>query len=206
MNTGTKWTRCWPSGVAGALLALSFWCAAPGQAHAAAPGYELWLGVLAHDAPLFGARRERGPDLNAELVFPSPIPADAVAGVAPAFRWLLRPRPNIGGDLNTVGNTSQLYLGLTWTADLADDVWRPGDGVFFDVSVGPDFNNGEISTDNPNRLSLGSHVLIHSSLQFGYRIDRTMSVALFLDHASSAGIAKPNDGLTNIGVRFGLGF
>lgn len=202
----TTWRRCWPCGVGGALLALGFWCAAPRQARAAAPGYELWLGVLAHNAPIFGKRKERGPDLNAELVFPSPVPAAAVAAVAPAFRWLLTPRPDIGGDLNTAGDTSQFYLGLTWTANLADNVWHPGDGVFFDVSVGPGFNNGEISTADPDRLSLGSHVLIHSSLQFGYRIDRTMSVALFLDHASDAGITDPNDGLTNIGVRFGLGF
>lgn len=200
------WRRRWPGGAVAVLLALGFWCAPPVEAHAAAPGYEIWLGVLAHDAPIFGKRKERGPDLNAELVFPSPVPANVVAGVAPAFRWLLTPRPDIGGDWNTAGGTSQIYLGLTWTAELADNVWRAGDSIFLDVSVGPGLNNGEISTSDPDRLSLGSHLLIHSSLQVGYRIDHAMSVALFLDHASDAGITDPNDGLTNVGVRFGLGF
>ncbi|MGH7058009.1 MAG: acyloxyacyl hydrolase [Acetobacteraceae bacterium] len=187
------------------LLAVAV-CLAPGAAaHAQGRGYELWLGVLAHDVPIFGTHKESGPDINAELVLPSPISASAVAGIEPPLRWLLRPRPDIGVDANTAGDTSQAYIGLTWTADLASDMWSRGDGLFLDFSVGPALNNGQISTSDQNRKSLGSHVLIHSSVELGYRIEH-VSVGLYLEHSSNAGLDDRNEGLTNVGVRLGFGF
>lgn len=167
---------------------------------------ELRLGVLAHDIPVLGSHRESGADINGEVLFVSPVPDNLVAGVSPALRWLLVPRPDIGGDLNTAGGTSQLYLGLVWTATLFGDVLTPGDSVFLDLGIGPAFNNGLISTTDPDRKSLGSHTLFHGSLGLGYRFDRRYSVSLYYEHSSNGGLARENDGLNNAGVRLGLAF
>src|SRR5690349_20270685 len=80
---------------------------------------EVRLGVLAHDVSFLGTHREGGADLNGEILFVSPIPNSAITNIPPLVRWMLQPRPNIGGDVNTAGATSQLYLGLVWTAPLA---------------------------------------------------------------------------------------
>jgi len=167
---------------------------------------EVRLGVLAHDIPVLGSHKESGADINADVLFVSPVPDDLVAGVSPTVRWLLTPRPDIGGDLNTAGDTSQLYLGLIWTATLFGNVLTPGDSVFLDLGLGPAFNNGEISTTDPDRKSLGSHTLFHGSLDIGYRFDRRYSVSLYYEHSSNGGLARENEGLNNAGVRLGLAF
>jgi hypothetical protein len=123
-----------------------------------------------------------------------------------ALRWLLTPRPDIGGDLNTAEDTSQFYLGLVWTAPLFDDVLTSGDSVFLDLGFGPAFNDGEISTIDPDRKSLGSHTLFHGSLGLGYRFDRRYSVSIYYEHSSNAGLARENQGLNNAGLRLGLAF
>ncbi|MBV8094123.1 MAG: acyloxyacyl hydrolase [Acetobacteraceae bacterium] len=167
---------------------------------------ELELGVLAHDVPVLGSRKESGADLNGELRFVSPVPESLVSGIAPPFRWMLTPRPNIGGSVNTSGYTSQFYFGLTWTAELFKDVFRPEDGVFFGIGFGPAFNNGHISTISPSHKSLGSNVLFHPSLELGYRFDRPYSIEMYWDHSSNAGLATKNEGLNNLGIRFGIRF
>src|SRR5689334_7107404 len=88
------------------------------------------------------------------VVFVSPIPDSAIANIPPLVRWVLQPRPNIGGDVNTAGATSQLYFGLVWTAPLAHDLFTPDDGLFLSLGLGPAFNNGHIATSQPDRKSL----------------------------------------------------
>src|SRR5260370_13683206 len=65
---------------------------------------EVKIGVLAHDVGFLGHHVEGGADLNLELLFPSP---DMLAIIG-------SPRPHIGADINTPGNTSTGYFGLTW--------------------------------------------------------------------------------------------
>ena len=167
---------------------------------------ELRVGVLAHDIGFLGEHKEPGADINGELLFVSPVPDSWVADVSPVWRWMLHPRVNIGGDLNTSGATSQLYFGLTWTATLFNQVLTPDDSVFLGIGFGPAFNNGHISTIDPNRKSLGSHVLFHPSVDIGYRINARWSVSIYYDHSSNAGIAAHNEGLNNAGLRVGLAF
>lgn len=123
----------------------------------------------------FSASRH-GVDINVEALFVSPVQQDQLASVSPVLRWLLMPRPDLGGDINTSGATSQLYLGLVWTAILLQGVLEPNDSLFLDLGFGPAFNNGSISTTAPNRASLGSHTLFHGSLAVGYRINQRYSV------------------------------
>src|SRR5207253_650138 len=97
---------------------------------------EVRLGVLAHDVGFLGGR-EPGADINAEVLFVSPFPDDWGSTWPQWLRWIARPRPHIGGDVNTAGATSQAYLGLTWTAVLARDLLRPEDDLEFDFLFGP---------------------------------------------------------------------
>ena len=167
---------------------------------------EVRFGILAHDVPVLGAQKEHGADLNGEVLFVSPVPARAVAGVADELRWLLMPRPDVGIDANTSDYTSQVYLGLTWTASLAHGAFTANDGVFAGFGFGAAFNNGYIETTDSNHLSLGSHVLFHSSLEIGYSFDPAYSVSVYFEHSSNAGLAARNEGLSDLGVRFGIRF
>lgn len=174
-------------------------------AHAQSILSETQLGVLAHDVPILGAQREHGADINGELRFVSPIPDAWVAGVPLAFRWMLTPRPHIGFEANTSGYTSQVYLGLTWTAVLFRGVVTPQDRIDFSIGFGPAFNNGH-RTEDERHLGLGSNVLFHPYLELGYWIDPRWSVSAYFDHSSNAGLAHENAGLDNFGVRVGLAF
>ena len=167
---------------------------------------DLQIGVLAHDVPILGIQREHGADINGELRFVSPVPNEWVADIPPAWRWMLTPRPNIGVDANTSGYTSQLYFGLTWTADLFRDVVTPQDRVYFAISFGPAFNNGHRFATRGDQLSLGSNVLFHPSVELGYWFNPRYSVAVYFEHSSNAGLAAQNAGLDNMGIRLGLAF
>jgi lipid A 3-O-deacylase len=166
---------------------------------------EAKLAVLAHDAGFAGGK-EGGADINGEILFASPIRDEAVSAVPPFLRWLVQPRLDLGFAANTGGYTDQGYFGVTWTRPLARDVLRPGDGLEFSIGFGPSFNNGLIRSQRPDRKSLGSHVLFHGSLEFGYRITPRYEVSAYLDHSSNAGFAKRNESLNDAGFRFGIRF
>ena len=164
------------------------------------------LGILAHDVPILGVQQEHGADVNGELLFESFVPDSAVAGIAPGWRWLLQPQPNLGIDANTAGATSQLYFGLTWTADLDTGGWLwPDHAVFLGIGFGPAFNNGHIHSAT-DHLDLGSNVLFHASLELGYRITPQWSLSVYFEHSSNAGLAQENAGLDNLGMRVGWHF
>jgi lipid A 3-O-deacylase len=146
---------------------------------------ELQIGILAHDVPILGEQKEHGADINGELRFVSPVPDGWVAGIAPGWRWLLTPHPNVGFGANTSGYTSQFYLGLTWTVDLFRSVVSPQDRVVFAVGFGPAFNNGHVTTDSSNHAAVGSHVLFHPSVEIGYWFDARFSVSLYFEHSSN---------------------
>jgi lipid A 3-O-deacylase len=166
---------------------------------------EVDLGVLDHDAH-FLEGKEGGVDINPEIKFHSPI-GDAWAAEVPTYlRWLVQPRPTIGGEINTSGFTDQGYFGLTWTWQLAANLLQPGDGITFGLFEGPSFNNGEIVATAPDRKSLGSHVLFREAAELGYRINPTWTISLFIDHVSNAGLAKQNQSINDVGGRLGFRF
>ena len=185
------------------LLLTALGCVPP----AAAQGIlsEVRVGVLAHDVPILGDQREHGVDLNAELRFVSPVPHRWVADVAPAWRWMLDPRPNIGIEANTAGYTSQAYFGLTWTAVLWRGAFLPQDHIDFDIGFGPAFNNGRTSATDA-RASVGSNVLFHPSVELVYWFAPRANVSVYFDHSSNAGLATNNAGLDDLGVRLGWAF
>jgi lipid A 3-O-deacylase len=189
-----------------AILTLVLTCAAGlPSARAQSIFSEVQIGVLAHDLPVLGEQREHGADINGELRFVSPVPDAWVAGVPPAFRWMLTPRPDVGMDANTSGYTGQVYLGLTWTAVLFRAAVTPQDRIDFSIGFGPAFDNGH-RTESARHLGVGSGVLFHPSIELAYWIDPRLSVSLYFEHSSNAGLEKENAGLNNAGVRVGLGF
>ena len=157
---------------------------------------EFKLGFLAHDVGIGGHHKEDGYDLNGEILFASPT----------FFKYIWSPRPMFGVDGNLNGKTSFYYAGLAWDWVF----WRPGwgrnDGFFIDPAVGGSVNDGKISTTDPNRKSMGSHVLFREGLDLGYRFNSMVSLSSFIDHSSNAGIANRNEGITNFGMRVGFKF
>lgn len=166
---------------------------------------ELRFGAMAHD-PQFLDGKERGADLNGELLFTTPVPLAWVEGVSPRWRWLLQPRPHIGFLANTAGHTSAGYLGLTFTAPLAYDVLRPGDAIRFDLFGGGAVNDGLHNSRLADRKSLGSSTLFRVGGEIGYQFTPRYSVSLYLDHQSNGGLARRNQGYNTLGLRFGIGF
>jgi lipid A 3-O-deacylase len=166
---------------------------------------EFKFGVIAHDVR-FLEGKESGVDLNPEVIFPSPVP-DAWVDQAPIYlQWLLQPRPTIGTLINTAGFTNQYYFGPTWTWELVSNVLRPDDGITFGIFFGPGFNDGKLASSEPNRKSLGSHILFRESLELGYRIDAMWQVSAYIDHVSNAGFARYNQSLNDVGGRIGIRF
>ena len=179
---------------------------APEAAHAQNLTYsEVKFGVLAHDAHFLGGK-EHGVDFNPEIILQSPF-SDAWAASLPWYlQWMAQPRPTLGGEINTSGFTNQAYFGATWTWQLASNVLRPDDGIVLGYFFGPSFNDGDIIAKKPSRKSLGSHVLFREALELGYRINPIYQISGFVDHVSNGGLAKQNQSINDVGVRFGARF
>lgn len=150
---------------------------------------ELRLGLSAHDISFLGHGKEDGIDGNAEVLFDSPAFLDVL--------WA--PRPHVGLSVNSVGDTSQLYAGLTWSV-------TPFERVFIEFSLGGAVHDGTLSSSSPSDKQLGSRALFRESLSLGFRIDERNSVSVMFDHESNAGLAEHNAGLNNLGVRWGYRF
>jgi lipid A 3-O-deacylase len=150
---------------------------------------EAKLGVLAHDVPIGGDRREGGADVNGELLFASP------GFLAPVWA----PRPHLGFVANTLGGNSYGYAGLTWQANFSSSLFGAL-GLGGAVHTGPDIS---ATTDHKG---LGTRVLFHEYVELGYRVSGPWSASLFLDHVSNADLGRRNPGLTNLGLRTGYAF
>ncbi len=157
---------------------------------------EVKIGGLAHDVTLFGRHVENGADVNIEALFTSPGFLSVIGS----------PRPHIGADINTAGNTSDAYAGLTWKATLLHDLLRPGDGIFVDGSLGGALQDGYEDSAPPGRKRLGSPVLFRESAELGYQINPRVSFAAFVEHISNANLAPRNAGITSVGGRLGFRF
>jgi len=177
--------------------------ALPGLAKADAYGFldEARIGVYEHDASVLGHQKETGADIGAEFLF-----------VSPRFLTIIgSPRPIIGGLANTSGQTDQIYTGLTWTWDFVHNVLHEGDAFYVEGTLGGGWNDGKINVDGASsegekRKSLGSNVLFREDLDIGYRITPRYSIAVSYNHISNADLGERNEGINDIGVRFGIKF
>ncbi len=157
---------------------------------------EVKLGALAHDVTFLGRHLENGVDVNIEMLFTPPE----------ILRFIGSPRPHLGADINTSGNTSDGYFGLTWGIMVIQSLFGAGDGVFLNGSLGRAIHNGHIDTAPPGRKRLGSRILFRESAELGYQINPAVNVSAILDHISNANLGTRNAGITSAGARFGVKF
>ncbi|MGB5232945.1 MAG: acyloxyacyl hydrolase [Desulfoprunum sp.] len=153
--------------------------------------HEIRVGILDHDTDNLwsGSSYETGTDVNAEIVLTPAYPL-----------WGGQIRPNIGVSINDTGATSKIYTGGVWQF-----LWR--NGCMLDLGAGMAIHDGEI--DNPqavDRKELGSRVLLHFSLEFGYALSAHNRIFLMFDHVSNGYTVDPNEGLDTLGIRYGYLF
>jgi len=146
-------------------------------------------GVYAHDISFWSFNRESGTDINGEVLFVSPSFLDAI--------WA--PRPHLGATVNTSGDTSIVYGGLTWEWALPAD-------FFIDANLGGAIHNGKLNTNDSNRKSLGSPVLFRLGAALGYNLTEKVNVSVQFEHVSNAYLVNPNEGMDNAGIRLGYRF
>lgn len=154
-------------------------------------GPEIRGGVMAHDVGFFGGAKEEGVDINVEYLF---------GGLTGSFfNAIWSPRPHIGLSVNTAGDTSQVYAGLSWQ-------WTIHGPWFIGASFGLSLHNGKTETRELDRKELGSPVLFRESLELGVRILPQHSVSIMLDHISNARLFDHNEGMETVGLRYGYRF
>jgi lipid A 3-O-deacylase len=171
---------------------------APGAAKAQVPFVdEFKIGVLAHDVGFLTHHVETGADVNIEALFTPPD----------LLRVIGSPRPHLGADINTSGNTSDGYFGLTWGVRPLQLLWGWDDRVFLNGSLGGAIHDGYIDSGAPpGRKLLGSRILFRESAELGYQLTPIISVSALLDHISNADLGRHNAGITSAGARFGFRF
>ncbi|MDP9808974.1 hypothetical protein J2W42_001821 [Rhizobium tibeticum] len=142
-----------------------------------------------------GGEREDGifPEVT---VFLDPFGQDAATGWK---QQLARPRINLGTSIGTSGQATQIFAGLSWTANFNEE-------VFAEAGFGGVWHNGELkgNTDGPN---LGCRFLFHEYLGAGYHFDQHWNVIAQVAHSSHANLCDgPNNGMTRAGVQIGYKF
>ncbi len=153
---------------------------------------ELKLGVLYHDASHMwsGFKLEQeSADINVEVLLKPSFPGLFFGTI----------RPVVGGTISTVGATSHGYAGLRWQAEL-------GSGFYLGVGLGGAVHDGHLLPDSWQHKALGSRVLFHIPAEIGYRLDAHNSISLYFEHTSNAWLARYNEGLDRIGLRYGYKF
>lgn len=150
---------------------------------------ELRLGIF--DQGVDGPRSEGGVAVNAEALLG---PLGQASGSA-VMDVLLRPRPMLGATINTQGDTSLGYAGLTWTVPLL------GDRLFAEASFAGAIHDGPL--DEPGAASYGCSWAFRESASLGVVIADGWNLIGTVEHMSNADLCDRNRGLTNAGVRLG---
>lgn len=161
---------------------------------------ELRLGIYDHDISLGGHGKESGVDTGLEFVFASPD----------ILSVIYSPRPVLGFLINSRNTTDQAYFGLTYRFDVLKEILNSRDGFYIEATLGGALHTGKLDVTDPQesqrRKSLGSEILFREDLDIGYQINETFSIALSYNHISNADLAKRNEGINDLGVRFGYHF
>ena len=170
---------------------------------------EIRVGILAHDVGPFTlqTQHEDGSiDLNAEFIFHSPDFLQIIGS----------PRPHLGTSINTAGDTSQVYAGLSYEWYLTGNLGRRKLGLsyewyltgnfFVGIHGGGAVHNGETDRSTARRKNLGCSPLFRGAIEAGYRFDDHHGISLMVDHISNAYICDSNQGLESVGLRYGYRF
>ena len=152
---------------------------------------EIKIGALAQDQGPFSSNKEDGITAHVELRFVSPD----------ILKYIGAPYPQIGADINTSSNTNSVWLGVVWEWE----VWKK---FFVGWSMGGAYHDGETDKNSAplDRKELGCNPLFRLGVNVGWRFDKNHSIDLLLDHISNAKACDTNEGLENVGVRYGYRF
>ncbi len=153
---------------------------------------EIRVGGFSHNIDNAGG--EAGSDINVEVLFPA---VEAATGNQ-VVDLLLSPRLHIGADINTNGDTSLLYSGLSWELPLND--WS-----FVELSLGGAVHDGPTQAD-AGEASFGCRLNFHESISLGVELTENWRLLATVDHMSNADLCDINRGLTNAGIRLGYRF
>jgi hypothetical protein len=149
---------------------------------------EARFGLLGHSVESTNA--EDGVDVNLEVLFRR----TATTYDNPLLDVMLRPRIHLGASLNTVGDTNQVYAGLTWDVKLAAK-------LSLELSFGGVLHDGPTDGGLPD--SYGCALSFRESLSLGYALDERWTLYGTVSHMSNAGLCDRNSGLTSAGLRLG---
>ncbi len=152
---------------------------------------EVRIGVFAHDIDVVSFNRESGTDLHGELLF-----------YPPHFGFIQmigNPYPHFGVKLNSKGNTSQAYTGLTWR-------WYLQQSFFLEGILGGAVHDGDLDLETIDHKALGSRVLLRLGVAIGYEVTQNITLSLMFDHISNAYLKSANEGLDTVGVLVGYKF
>ena len=152
---------------------------------------ELRFGIDHHDTGVFGNSKEGDVDIALGVRF-LPLTGDI-------WEYLGNPRPFLGLNINTSGDTSALDFGVNWDWE----VWRQ---TYFSWAMGGAAHDGKNATTDLDRKELGSRVLFYLAAEVGYRFDALHSLSVRLDHMSHASLADNNEGLDTVGLVYGYHF
>lgn len=147
-------------------------------------------GILAHGVTFWSQApfEERGVTFNGEIDF---VPFFAILGGSI--------HPEIGADATTAGGTSYAY------ADLKYEITGPWNS-FFGIGVGGAVHDGYLNATSYYHNALGSRVLFHIPIEAGIAFADHYRVSVYFEHVSNAYLTSPNEGLDNVGLRFGYRF
>lgn len=113
--------------------------------------------------------------------------------------WYI-PRVHAGFMAHTGGKTSYVYSGFTWTYDITPR-------LFVEGALGFAGHNGETGNNPaPTKARMGCNFAFREAASVGYRLSRSWSALLSVEHVSNADLCKQNRGLTNFGIRLGYQF
>ena len=151
---------------------------------------EVRIGALNHEMTLFrDSSDEDGVDVNLEVLFDSPQ----------WLEWIGSPRPHLGATIATHDDsTSFIYTGLNWDWDL----WGP---TFVEGAFGVALHDGETGRSTKSN-ELGCTWNFHESVSLGYKLTENHRLMVTAEHISNASLCSENEGLTNLGVRYGYKF
>ncbi|MGE0741553.1 MAG: acyloxyacyl hydrolase [Hyphomonadaceae bacterium] len=190
----------------GAKLGVAAFGAAMLMAPAANAGVdEVHVGVMQHNICVTNCKnadKEDGPNVEFQVSFDSPTWLD----------WAASPQPYLIASVNTAGETSYAGFGLEWRWDFAEN-WalEPGVGyVIHDGETNNPFANGtpEAAAFAEEHVLLGSEDLFRTSLALTYDFEGPWEAQVLFEHLSHGQILGNgrNQGLDNIGIRFGYQF
>ncbi|GGC98520.1 acyloxyacyl hydrolase [Aquisalinus flavus] len=166
---------------------------------------ELRLGMAMHDFEVnMDDRRESGVNFQPQYVWNSPD----------FLRILASPRPYVIASINSDQETNFVGGGVLWKKNFWDTAY------FWEIDTGIVYQDGRTDLPPPDQpverqrvldteITFGSETQFHFVSGLGMAVTEEWDVQLFFEHLSHGqifGDSDKNEGVENIGIKFGYKF